>query len=134
VSHIVKLWRMLVEDKAGQPRTLFHGLNGSRRLQLDVWLDAYVHPIYDENQEFVLFQAGFHLLPTESEAFAYAERFRARSDKVICQVDVDQSAGTWLKPRSREKVILARRMRITSKQWFERQGLVVCRLRPLAIA
>lgn len=106
----------ILDEKDGLPLTLFHGVGGSRTLPLDCWIDASVKAVRDGAG--TTYQSGFHALPTLNEAIQYMAKFK--NPRVICEVDIDETAGVWPKMHSPSGVILAKRMRISSSQWSQR--------------
>jgi hypothetical protein len=117
---LVKMYR-LFEERDGQPATLFHGVNGSRTLPLDQWIDAEVKPVYDGSPARARrYRSGFHLFETIEGLTAFLNRFRRLEGRVVCAVDVDTGYGVWEKAHSPAPVKLAGRIRITSQDWDER--------------
>lgn len=106
----------IFDEKDGKPRTLFHGINGSKTLPLDTWIDAVVKDVSDGGP---IYKSGFHVLPSLEETRHYATRFKHK--KVLVEVDVDESAGSWPKSHSKSNVLLARRIRIRTSQWKKRK-------------
>jgi len=112
-----KYWRLL-RDKEGLPTTLFHGLNGSRKLPLDTLLCAQVKTVTDgDARRATPYQSGFHVLPSLHETIKFTNRFRKIDDLVIVQVDVAQLHS---KAHSPANVFLATKMRIRKKAWEQR--------------
>jgi len=105
----------IFDEKDGQPRTLFHGIEGSKTLPLDTWIDAVVKDVSDGG---TVYKSGFHVLPNRPETEEYATRFKEK--KAVAEVDVDEGAGTWPKAHSPSNIILVKRIRIRSAQWKKR--------------
>jgi len=105
----------IFDEKDGLPRTLFHGINGSKTLPLNEWIDAVVKDVSDGG---TVYKSGFHILPTLEETRQYATRFK--ESKTLVEVDVDESAGVWPKSHSKSNVVLAKRIRIRTSQWKKR--------------
>jgi hypothetical protein len=104
----------LLRVKDGQPHTLFHGLNGSRKLPQDKVLTAEKKHVWNPGKKGKSpgFMSGWHVLPSKHLTEDYIQRFKDHSDLVICRVFVDEFRD---KPRSIVK--LARKMMIISEDW-----------------
>jgi hypothetical protein len=103
----MRAWR-LFEIKDNQPHTLFHGVDGSRRLQVGKWYDADVRLVYDgsNRREYL---SGFHVFADEHTANRYHQRFTAPRDIRVLEIEVERVRP---KPTNGD-VLLAERMRIT---------------------
>ena len=95
------------------PKTLFHGINGTRELKLNKWLNAKLSMVNDNATSY---RSGFHLLKTIKETKAYFDKFKNKKNRCIVEVFVDERSGIWKKKTSKS-VYLAKRIKITSKQW-----------------
>ena len=111
-------WRIF-DDKDGLPHTLFHGVNGSRKIPLDAWLQAETKTVQD-GSGVTEYQSGFHVLGTLEEVKEVLKQFKQLNHRVICRVWVDEQAGKWLKSCSRNKVWLVKRMKVTEADWRKR--------------
>lgn len=111
----MRTWRIL-ENKHGKPHTLFHGLDGSRTLSLDVELEACTKMVRNARGQ-TPFKGGFHTLRHELDVREYLTRFNAPrpGTLVVCAVDVHD---TWPKPTN-DMIILSRFMTIASDDWKE---------------
>ena len=114
---MAEYWRLL-RDKDSSPATLFHGVQGSRILPLDEWVDADVRRVDDGGTPY---QSGFHVVPMYAELLRVASRFRNIDDVVVCLVDV--AGDVWEKEHSPYAVLLAERMRVRFSRWAARQRL-----------
>jgi hypothetical protein len=111
-----KIAYRIFDEKNGEPHTLFHGVNGSRKLPTDKWLEAKVGPVTD-GSGVTTYQSGFHVLTDKSKAEEVFRTFFRLSNRAISKVRV---YDTWIKEHSRHKVTLARFMKITKKDWQNR--------------
>ena len=110
----------IFDDKDGLPHTLFHGVNGSRRLPFDTWVEARVGPVTDGSCA-TAYQSGFHVLEDRGEARKFLARmFKNLGHRVVARVEV---RDTWPKAHSRHEVTLARFLRISRKDWARRTKL-----------
>jgi len=97
-------WR-LFEEQGDDLLTLFHGLNGSRRIPPGQWLESPDKLVRDGVGRW--YQSGWHVFADES-GLEYLQRFRKPRTLVAVQVEV---AGTWPKPTN-PNILLARWMRL----------------------
>jgi hypothetical protein len=117
-----KQYYRIFDEKDSLPHTLFHGVNGSRRLELNTWHDAKVHEVQDSGGKPYI--CGFHVLKTEKEAIdVLSSTFTHTSYRVIVPVLIDEDAGIWEKKNAKADVMLAKRMKITNKQWLKRKRI-----------
>lgn len=115
-----KLYYRIFDDLNGTPATLFHGVNGSRKLPLDEWVDATVKPVTD-GSGVTVYQSGFHVITDLKETKKFLlKRFKHIEKRVIARVEVDEDAGTWPKSHSPHPVLLVKRMRIKKADWARR--------------
>ena len=66
--------------------TLFHGIDGSKQVQEDVWLDAEVKYVRDGSGG-TYYHSGIHVLPSLADALKYMENFDDPLDKTIVLVE-----------------------------------------------
>lgn len=104
----------LLRVKDGQPHTLFHGYNGSRKLPQDKLLPAEEKQVWNPGKKGKSpgFISGWHVLPTKGECVDYLKRFKDHSDLVVCRVWV-----SVVRQKPRSIVSLSRYMRIDSVDW-----------------
>jgi hypothetical protein len=76
----------IVESSPKGPKTLFHGLNGSRLIPKGKWLKAEKKMVKDGTSK-TQYLSGWHVLPSEEEAAKYLQRFKTRIDK-LCIIPV----------------------------------------------
>lgn len=108
----------MFDEKDDLPHTLFHGVNGSRKLPLDTWVEAAVKTVCDGSKhKSTAYQSGFHVFEHFNDVVSFLSRFRKLDGRVICAVEIDANAGIWDKEHSPSKVKLARRMRIPAGFW-----------------
>ena len=105
--------------KDGMPCTLFHGVNGSRRLPLDRWLTAERKMVRDGSGQ-GRYVSGFHAYESMEDVRAWAKGAKNLDNRVVAQVGV---RGCRSKPRAVRTTILADRLRITSDDWGRRVAL-----------
>lgn len=93
-------WR-LFEEKNGDLHTLFHGVDGSRRIVEDLWYRADNRLVRDGTSK-TWYEGGFHVF-ADAQGLAYLERFTKPRRLVAVQVLVD---GLRPKPTNPE-ILLA---------------------------
>lgn len=111
----------IFDNKDGRPHTLFHGVNGSRKLETGKWIEAKVKNVTD-GSGLTVYQSGFHVLSTKEEAISVLrDTFKNLDQRVVAKVQV---RDTWPKKHSRHGVTLARFMKISEGDWKARQRVV----------
>jgi hypothetical protein len=107
----------IFDDKDGRPHTLFHAVNGTRRLPTDTWIEADVKAVTD-GSGLTSYQSGFHLLKTRKQAVEVLTRtFKLLDKRVIAKV---HAIGLWPKTHSRHNVVLSKLMYVKEKDWRRR--------------
>jgi hypothetical protein len=102
----------ICELKDGKLLTLFHGLNGSRVMPLDVWLTAKIGEVTDGSRKTSTpYKSGFHVLFTlpETESFLKS-KFRAKRKLVIVECEI--GSNYWRKEHSRHEVYLSEKIKL----------------------
>lgn len=95
----------IFELKDGELFTLFHGINGTRRVPRNEWLHARVAPVtYGKGQR--IWESGFHVFAPGVKPDDYMGRFTGDRELVIVNVWVKD---VWEKPTN-STVWLARSM------------------------
>jgi hypothetical protein len=89
-------------------QTLFHGIDGSKHVPLDTWLEAEQKWCIDGSGG-TRYLSGIHVLPSYLAAMDYMENFSDPTDKVIVMCEVKDYHK---KAHARDEVYLARKCRI----------------------
>lgn len=98
-----------------QPTTLFHGIDGSKKLSTDVWINADIKEVRNPGKkEGPTFTSGFHVCQSKEETIEYLKRFKNPDELVVCRVYVSNLRP---KPRSTSNIQLADRMLIKKEDW-----------------
>jgi hypothetical protein len=103
-------------DKDGNLCTLFHGIDGSRKVETGHWITADIKQGRDGSDS-KWYTTGWHVLETLAQAKHYLNNFKNISSKVIvvCETDGD----LWKKEHSpAEGLWLAERLWISSIVWI----------------
>lgn len=101
-------WYKLIDIKDNSPYTLFHGVNGSRELPVDEWIQADKKMVMDGSSG-TEYLSGFHVLKSEEEALEYLEYFKNVENKGIA---ICECKNIRDKEHSRSNVFLADDIRI----------------------
>jgi len=100
-------WKIVERNWDGEFKSLFHGTEGSRILQIGVWLKAEKKTVRDGTGR-TRYISGFHVFKTQKLAKKYFERFQYTDNRIIIKVETKR---TRLKPTNPE-VLLADEIRI----------------------
>lgn len=73
-------WKIAERQSDGAIKTLFHGVDGSRVIPWDKWIEAEEKMVNDGSGPTYL--SGWHVLPTYKDAYDYLQRFTTRIDKL----------------------------------------------------
>lgn len=107
VFHNLQDYYKIVEvDNKGNIKTLFHGIDGSRVLPLNTWLDAEIKFVKDGTSK-TEYLSGFHILKSPETCRDYLEFFKHKHNKRIVRC---KAKTIWPKSHSRHPVFLAERI------------------------
>lgn len=96
----------IVEIKDGTIRTLFHGTQGSRKLETGKWLEADVRTGYDGSRDrATAYRTGWHLMPSIGALKKLSQRFKNRTNRYVVRC---QAKDVWEKEHSPYDILLAR--------------------------
>jgi len=98
----------IVEYEKGQIRTLFHGLNGSRKMPAGKWLTAIKKQVKDGTSKST-YLSGWHILLNIEECEDYLLKFTKRLDKL--KIVRCEARGLRPKTHSPDNVWLADQIR-----------------------
>lgn len=105
------LYYRICERKNNELFTLFHGVNKSRKLVMNEWLEANIKDVTDGSKKTSkIYKSGFHVLPSLEETREFAKKFRAPRDLVIVECEIGKEC--WKKEHSPANIILAKHMKI----------------------
>jgi len=106
----------IFEEVNGQPATLFHGVKGSRKLPLNIWIKSETKMV-KEGTNGTLYKSGFHVLSSKEDVVKFAKVFKNRKNRFIVKVD---ALNLRRKKNSKSPIFLAKKMRIDQKDWEKR--------------
>lgn len=102
-----KIYYKIVEQRDDGIYTLFHGINGTKKLQKGVWITAEIKENVMDGLG-TKYTSGIHIVDGLQEAKDYAKKFR-RTDRVIVPC---YARGLKAKTHSRHLVYLADQIKI----------------------
>jgi hypothetical protein len=102
----------IVENNNGIFKTLFHGVNRSRKLETNKWHEAEQKLVSDGTSK-TKYISGFHVLNTYETALKYLEKFTHRENKKIVKCIAEEIVP---KAHSRDPVFLARYIHIFDQE------------------
>ncbi len=115
---MIEVYRLF--RKAQKPQTLFHGVNGSRTMPTDIWIDAEIREVRNPGTKTgPTYLSGFHVGRTREEVVRYIKRFKQPDELVVCKVYVSNLRP---KPRSKSNIYLADSMLILKQEWEQALG------------
>lgn len=107
----------IVEYDGVQYKALFHGTNGTRVLEPNVWLDAQIRERAKDGSSPTIYRSGWHTLPSLEECKEYLKNFKNRLNQlVICEVEI--AGEIWPKTHSRANVLLSTRIKLGEPYGF----------------
>ena len=115
--------KAFMQDGAGRPLFLFHGLHGSRRVPLDRWISARKVWAQDGSSG-TTYLTGFHCLPDHQSIDKWAKSLI--HDKLLANVQV---RNVWIKTHSNHGVMLAEEIYLSSEAWDHARVLKAQRAR-----
>jgi hypothetical protein len=99
------------------PKTLFHGVNGSRRLPVGKWINAEQKMVTDGSGT-TRYLSGFHAYETLDDIRNWLRGAKNIAERVVVRVHVRKCRS---KDHAVRKTILADQMLITVKDWDARE-------------
>jgi hypothetical protein len=103
----MKRYAVKILERTNDPtiyKLLFHGVEGSREVELRRWYTATKKEVSDGSNG-TKYESGFHVLPTIIEAEAYMKKFTA--DRVLMPLWVKLDGEVRVKEHSRANIWLA---------------------------
>ena len=100
----------ICERKNGKLYTLFHGIQGSREMPLNVWMEAEVKLVRDGSRgKAKEYLSGFHCIVDLDEMRDFKRMFRKERDLVLVKCKIE---GRRRKEHSRANIILADKIKL----------------------
>ena len=104
----MKIMYKIVDWKDNVPCTLFHGINGSKKMPIDKWVAADKKMVTDGSRQ-NKYLSGFHVMPTVESCISYLEKFKNVVDKAIVSCEVKKIRP---KPQASGPVFLADKIKV----------------------
>lgn len=107
----------IFDIKDEKPKTLFHGVRGSRTLPVGEWIRADRKMVRDGSGQ-RLYESGFHAYPDLEAVEKWIKGAKKLDDRVVCEVEIKEIA---MKPNAIRPTYLAQLMKISKKAWENRK-------------
>jgi len=104
----------IIEIKNNQFKTLFHGLNGSRKLPIEKWIMADLKTVNDGGTSYL---SGWHVIPNLIDCQKYLKKFK---NKRVLKIVQCKAENVWKKEHSPNNVYLAEKIFIERMVEFEK--------------
>ena len=102
-----------VHPKEGVPQFIFHGVNKSRTMPFNMWLEAEKKWVTDGSCS-TKYLSGFHVFPDEESIREWCRTVTNIENRAVAKVSVK---GKRNKSHSKHSVILADKMHVTKVAW-----------------
>lgn len=102
-----------IVDWADGPRTLFHGVEGSKSLAVGEWITAVKKMVTDGPRQHP-YLSGFHVMPDLQSCIDYLRKFRNVDPKAVMTCEV---RGLREKPQASGPVFLADKIKLLKCVW-----------------
>jgi len=112
-------WYKIVDIENDVVKTLFHSVNGSRKLSINKWLESTMKMVSDGSGG-TKYLTGFHIMKTIDESIIYINRFDNKNKKGIVQVEVQ---NVWKKEHSPSNVWLSEKIKIGDVVWLYNENI-----------
>lgn len=104
------IYYKIVDKINGEYKVLFHGLNGSKKIKTNEWLQAELKTVTDgDPKRSTSYLSGWHIMESYEEAEKYLSRFTNIENKVIVECE---AKNIWKKEHSPHNVYLAEFIKI----------------------
>lgn len=114
-----KIFDLHIGSEGESPKTLFHGVQGSRHLPLGRWIIAEQKWVTDGSRQ-TPYLSGFHAYPSLDAVMQWLKGAKNLDNRVVVEVEIKQLRK---KPKAVRPTILAGKMRITRQAWEARQAV-----------
>ena len=104
----MRAWYKIVDYDGTNYKTLFHGVNGSRTLEFNTWLESVTKQVTDGSNN-RSYMSGWHITPNYGECIKYLKNFKNTAPKRIVKC---QAKDIWPKPKARGDIWLAKHILI----------------------
>lgn len=108
----------IFDEHNEMPKTLFHGVRGSRSLSLDEWIVAERKLVTDGSRQ-IPYVSGFHAYPSLDAVKQWLKNAKNLEGRVVVKVQVKRLRK---KPKAVRPTILADTIKITTQNWNDRRS------------
>jgi len=105
---MTKICYKIVDKKGEDYYYLFHGINKSKKIQVNKWLTAE-RKIVSDGSNSSKYESGFHVLLSYEDTEKYLQSFKNTKNRAIIKV---VASGLRKKEHSRSNVYLANKMKL----------------------
>ncbi len=103
----MKIYYKIVEIKNNDHYFLFHGINGSRKIPINTWINANIKQNASDGVG-NRYTSGIHVIDGHDNALSYLKRFK-RNDRIIVACYAE---GLKRKEKSKHYVYLADKIKL----------------------
>ena len=104
------IYYKIVDKINGEYKTLFHGIDGSRKMKSNEWIQATLKMVTDgDAKRSKKYLSGWHIMETQEQAEKYLSRFTNVENKTIVKCE---AKNIWKKEHSPHNVYLAEFIKI----------------------
>ena len=103
LEKVSEWYKIVDENQPGIIKTLFHGVNRSKVLQIGEWLKAEIKDVKDGTSK-TTYKSGWHIAPSLEECLSYLQFFQNTENKRIVKC---RAKNIWPKAHSRSDIYLA---------------------------
>ena len=113
----------LFNQKHGRPLTLYHGLNGSRKLEVGKWIHAAERIVHNPGKKTgTPFRSGFHFFASREDAITYKSRFAPNKRRLLLLAAVEVRGA---RPKPNSPAWLASEVRLGKGEWEKAERIAV---------
>ncbi len=127
----MRSWFKIVDYDGSDYKTLFHGVEGSRKLEFCKWLPSVTKEVTDGSST-RFYMSGWHIAPSYEECMKYLEAFKHLEQKRIVRC---RAKKVRPKPNARGDIWLAKEIYIVGDVrvreltvWKEEKGILTTRI------
>lgn len=107
-----KYYRIVEVDVEGNYKTLFHGNQGSRKLEVGKWLKSIQKPVRDGSHgKAKEYTSGWHVMQDRERVEEFVKKmFRAPRNLKVVEVEI--RGNSWAKAHSPHEILLVEEIKI----------------------
>ena len=105
----MKTYYKIIEEKDEELYFLHHGINGSKKIQLNEWIEADIKEKVRDGSGGKRYTSGIHIIDGFDNVITYASKFKKDRKYVIVRCHAEE---VRMKEHSKDYVYLANRIKI----------------------